>query len=954
MSYNLGTAEGVITTSYNGKGVDAANKDVDKLTKGHGEASAAIDKVGRTSGAAGLAIAAGIGLAVNAAANFEQRMSAVKAVSGASASEMDALSKKALQLGKDTQFSATDAASAIEELVKAGVSVPDVMNGAADATVALAAAGELSLPKAATIASNAMNQFQLSAKDMPKVADLIAGAANASAIDVEEFGMSMSQAGAVAHLVGASFDDTAAAIALMGNAGIKGSDAGTSLKTMLSNLQPQTKKQATLMKDLGIITKDGANRFLDAKGNLKSFADISQILQDSLKGATAAQKQQALSTIFGSDAIRAAAIFTQAGAKGFNEMSASMNKVKAADVAKTRMDNLKGSLEQFKGSVETAGIVVGQIFLPMLRNIVDFLAKVANAFLNLPAGVQKAIAIFVAVVGAILLFIAATVKIVKAVQTIIEVAKVLRVVMASTWAATLGPIALIIAAIALVVVAIILLWKKSETFRKIVLGVWAAIKTAIKAVVGWITGSMVPGLVAAWNAVGSALSAAKDFIVGVWNAIVNAIKTAISAVGSALTTGFNGVTGFFTGLWNGLVGIVTGAWTAIVNAVKAGFALVVSVFTTIGEAILAPFRALWGVFGGIITATFNLIVQIIKLGVAVWVLVINTAMAAINAVVNAVWKAIVATITNYINLAKSVITTVWNFISSITTTVWNAIKSFFKTVWTAIVADITAKVNLVKSVVTAVWNAIKSAATTTWNAIKTATSAAWGLVRDYIINPMNTAYNKVVSVAGTIRTAIGGVWDKVKSKTTEIWNSLISVISGPLDKIYTKVTGIIGKIKDAFAGAGSWLYEAGKNIIRGLLNGIESLINSVTDKLKSLTDKIPKVKGPERVDKALLKPAGKWIMEGFIGELDKGINRALSLLSNTTGMIPDTITARSVQDVMPATGLSRAAAVATAGTVPPAAGRTTTIKMDVYNPVGKPAAEELSEQATRLAVLGVL
>jgi TP901 family phage tail tape measure protein len=899
MSYNLGTAEGVITTTYNGKGVDAANKDVEKLTKGHMNASQAIDKVGRTSGLAGAAIAAGIGLAINAAANFEQRMSAVQAVSGASASEMDQLSQKAIQLGKDTAFSASDAASAIEELVKAGVSVPDVMNGAADATVALAAAGEISLPKAATIASNAMNQFQLSASDMPKVADLIAGAANASAIDVEEFGMSLSQAGAVAHLVGASFGDTAAAIALMGNAGIKGSDAGTSLKTMLSNLQPATKKQYNAMKDLGLITKDGSNQFFDAKGNLKSFAEIAGLLQTSLKGATAAQKQQALETIFGSDAIRAAAIFTQEGAKGFNDMSAAMTKVKAADVAKTRLDNFKGSLEQFKGSVETTAIVIGQIFLPALRQVVDFLTSVGNAFLSLPAGVQKAIVVFTAVVGAILLFIAATVKIVKAVQTIIEVAKVLRAVMATTWAATLGPIALIIAAIALVVVGIMLLWKHSETFRTIVLAVWSAVQTAIAAVVTFITGTVVPGLQAAWTAIIAAVRATVNFFISAWNGIVT----------------------FFTTLWSAIVAVFTVYFNIIKTIITTYVKIWVFLITSVFEVLKGWWQTFWNIFGGIITAAFNLIKAIIALGVAVWQLIINTATKAILAVVSAAWNLIVSITRAVWNTLKSVITAAWNVIKSVTTTVVNAIKS----------------------VVTAVWNAIRSVTTAVWNAIKNA-----------VITAINAVRGPVSSAVNAVRSVLTVAWNAVKSVTSSIWNSLSGVVSGALNRVLSVVSGVVGRIKGIFSGAGSWLYNAGRNIIQGLLNGIESLINSVTSKLKALTNLIPKSKGPEQRDKKLLKPAGRWIMEGFIKELDKGIDNALALLSNATGLIPDTITARAVTDVMPATGLAdattRAAAVITP--VTPVAGAT--INLTTYNPVGKTTAEELNDQATRLATLGVL
>lgn len=349
------------------------------------------DNLAKTSAAG----AAGMGIAVNAAANFEERLDAVAAVSGATSEEMAKISDAALRIGKDTSFSATEAASAMEELVKAGLTVDEVLSGAADATVALAAAGEISLPQAAEIAAAAMNNFNKTGADMPRVADFIAGAANASAISVGEFGTSMSQVGAVANLVGLSFEDTAVAIAEMGNAGIKGSDAGTSLKTMLMNLQPTTERQATLFKELGLITEDGANQFFNAEGKIKSLAEIQELLRQKTKDMTEEQKLLTLETLFGADAVRAAAILSKEGAAGFNDMAAAMSKVTAAEVAATRMDNLKGSLEELKGSFETALIVIGNYFLPIVDRVVEGITKVVNVFLNAPEGVQKFFAIFI-------------------------------------------------------------------------------------------------------------------------------------------------------------------------------------------------------------------------------------------------------------------------------------------------------------------------------------------------------------------------------------------------------------------------------------------------------------------------------------------------------------------------------------------------------------------------------
>lgn len=455
--YNLGTARGVIEIDYRGNGAQNATRDLRNAGGAADDASQRMDRAGNALAGAGVAIVAGFGVAIKAAADFEQRLSAVKAVSGATDAEMEMLRNKALQLGKDTQFSASESAAAIEELVKAGLSVEDVMAGAADATVALAAAGGVDMPTAAALASNAMNQFNLSARDLVGVADTIAGAANASAIDVGELGQSLQQVGAVANLAGVNFEDTATAIALLGNAGIKGSDAGTSLKSMFSNLQPDTAKTTAMFKELGIVTEDGANKFYDAEGNMKSLSDVSGILANSLEGMSAKQKQATLQVLFGSDGIRAAAILANNGSKGFDKMAKSMGKVSAADVAATRMDNLKGSFEQFMGSVETLMIVIGTPLLGVLRDVVDGVTSLLNIFLNLPGPVQRAIGIFLAVLGPGLLLVGLFMKVRAA-------------IMAGQFAllGLTAPIFLVVAAVAAAVAAFAYFYNTSDRFRAIV------------------------------------------------------------------------------------------------------------------------------------------------------------------------------------------------------------------------------------------------------------------------------------------------------------------------------------------------------------------------------------------------------------------------------------------------------------------------------------------------------
>jgi TP901 family phage tail tape measure protein len=359
--------------------VGAAVGSLGRLQSAAGSVGGALVGMGEAAAKAALAVGAisftafvaGMTSAVTTAASFEKQISAIGAVSGATTEQLKQFHDLALQLGKDTSFSASEAANGIEELVKAGVSLKDVMGGAAAASLNLAAAGGVSVAESATIASNAMNTFSLKGADMAHVADELAGAANASAIDVHELGFSLSSVGAVAATVGLSLDDTTTAIAVLGQAGLKGSDAGTSLKTMLLNLTPSTKSAKAEMLQLGIITADGANQFFDATGKAKGMADIAGVLQNATKGLTEQQKLQALQTMFGTDAIRAAAIMARAGASGFTDMAEAIGKVSAADVANQRLDNLSGSIEKLKGTMEVASITIGEKFTPVLKRIVD-------------------------------------------------------------------------------------------------------------------------------------------------------------------------------------------------------------------------------------------------------------------------------------------------------------------------------------------------------------------------------------------------------------------------------------------------------------------------------------------------------------------------------------------------------------------------------------------------------
>jgi TP901 family phage tail tape measure protein len=368
----------------NGKPYIKGLKDIDAQTKRHGSQmqrdwSNYALKAGKAVAAGmavGAAAVAAVGVAsVKAAASFEYEMSRIKANADGTAQELQQLEAVVLQLGKDTAFSAGEAAQAANELVKAGMSVGDTM-AALPGMLALAAAGELGVAQAAEITANQLSVFGLKASDAVRVADTLALAANRSTTNVDDLGMSLSMSASIAAQAGLSIEETSAALALLANNGLKGSDAGTSLKTMLMMLMAPTDEAKAAMEDLGI-------EIYDSTGKMKSMDEIIADMDEALEGLSEEQANQAKRTIAGQDAIRALNILLKEGDDAYRDMTASLSESGAAqEVAATKMDNLRGSWEELKGSLETAGITMGKTALGPLRGIIDGLTEATNEFVD--------------------------------------------------------------------------------------------------------------------------------------------------------------------------------------------------------------------------------------------------------------------------------------------------------------------------------------------------------------------------------------------------------------------------------------------------------------------------------------------------------------------------------------------------------------------------------------------
>lgn len=339
------------------------DKTISGLDKINNALTSPLGILGVGAGAVGIG-----GLITNSAQksmDFTAEISNIKALTGMQGAEIEAVRQRALDLGKSTKYSALEAAQGMTELLKAGVDTKSVLGEASQAALDLAAAGDLSLTEAAEVMSTAMNVF--GTKDVTHVADLLAGAANASATDVHEMKYAFSQVAADAHGVGMSIDDVNVALATFAQYGQKGEKAGTGLRNMLNNLQPHTKPATETFSKFNFLDSNGNSVFYTAEGKLKSMAEIADIMQKNLGKLNPAELDMALYDMFGVEGKGLAKVIMEQGAKAFIAMEKEMKKFTASSVALEKLNNAKGDIEQLRGAFETFQIEALAPLEPAIR-----------------------------------------------------------------------------------------------------------------------------------------------------------------------------------------------------------------------------------------------------------------------------------------------------------------------------------------------------------------------------------------------------------------------------------------------------------------------------------------------------------------------------------------------------------------------------------------------------------
>jgi len=373
-----------------GKKIDMTTSDSAKKSKTN------FDAMGLAATLGAAAIVAAFRSAVKGFSEYDTALTDVKAATRATASELAALEQAAKDAGKTTAFSAKEALKGIEALSKAGVSNADIMGGALTGALSLAAAGSIEVGFAAETAAAAMTQFGLSGQDATHIADLLSAAAGKSQGEVSDYAQALNQVGLVAAQTGLTIEETTAALAAFGAAGLKGSDAGTSFKTMLLALNGTSDESKALMSELGISAFNASGEFV----GLEKFAGN---LQDALKDMSSQQRNSTLQTIFGTDAIRAANVLYNQGAAGIAKWGDKVNDAGfAAETARIKNESLEGHFKKLSSAAENASNSFVEKLSPALKGVADIGATVLNFISGVPGPIQGAVAAFVLLSGGLL------------------------------------------------------------------------------------------------------------------------------------------------------------------------------------------------------------------------------------------------------------------------------------------------------------------------------------------------------------------------------------------------------------------------------------------------------------------------------------------------------------------------------------------------------------------------
>lgn len=815
----------------------------------------------------------GIGTAgLKVASDFDSAMSGVKAISGATGEEFDALRAKAIELGGSTAFSANEVAEAMTEMAKAGWDSQQILDGMGGVLDAAAASGE-NLGTVSTIVADAITGFGMEAKESTRVADLLTQAANSGTIGINDLGESFKYIAPVAGSMGLSIEDVTTALSVMSMSGIKGSQAGTSLRGVLTRMVKPTDQVAAAMDELGIV-------LTNSDGTFKSLDQILSEMRGSFSGLTDEQKTYYAATLAGQEGMSGLLSLLNMSQEEYDEIAASMDNASgvAQETAAVMRDNLAADVEELGGSLESLAITLAEHIIPHLRTFVQWLTELVGKFADLDPETQKTILKFAGIAAAIGPVLMVLGKLTTSVGSIITTfgkipgaiakAKSAFTAVSAAIGGISAPVVAVVAVIATLVAAFKHLWDTNEEFRNKMTAIWDGIKSKFE--------SFAQGIVDRLNALGFDFENFGEVVKAIWDGFCSLLAPIFEGVFNQISVILGSVLDALTGIFDVFIGIFTGNWDQAWQGVKEIFGAVWDLIKGTFESWATAFKGIadtvLGWFGTTWDETWTNIKQFF---VDIW--------NGIKSFFGNLWENLKSIVSTAIKAIQNTITNILNAIVTFWKNIWNGIKTFASTVWNSIKSVITSTFNAIKGTIENILNGISTTWSNIWNGIKSAVSTIWNRIKSVVSGAINSVKGTIQSILETIKNIWSNGWDTVKNTLSNAWENIKTGVSNGIDNVVSFVKDLPGKILNALGDTGSLLLDAGKSIINGFLDGLKSAWDNVTGWIGGIGDWIAEHKGPEDYDKKLLIPAGNWIMEGLgkgLGEGFEGVKEQVSGMGN--------------------------------------------------------------------------
>lgn len=821
---------------------------------------------------------AGLGVAaVKTTADFDSEMSKVSAISGATGTDLDKLRGKAREMGAKTKFSASEAAQGMQYMAMAGWKTQDMMDGL-EGIMNLAAASGEDLASTSDIVTDALTAFGLSAKDSSHFSDILAAASSNANTNVSMMGETFKYAAPVLGSLGYTAEDAALAIGLMANAGIKSSQAGTSLRGAITNLAKPTDTVAAAMDKYGI-------SLTDSSGKMLSLRELMEQLRQKLGGLSEAEQAQAAAALFGKDAMSGMLAIINGSDKDFEKLAGAIDNCDGSSekMANTMNDNLQGQITILISQLQELAISFGEILMPKIRDIVTHIQNFVDKLNAMDEGQKETIlriGMFVAALAPMLMGLG------KVITFSANVSRALGTLSAGlvkaggfsgVFTKALGlitsPAAIVVGAIAAITAVIIHLWNTNEDFRNTITAIWQKIKDAFT--------TFAAGISERLSALGITFSDVTSAIKTIWDGFCNllapVLEAAFNTIAIALQTAFNVILGIwdvfsavFSGDWSGAWEAVKGIFSSVWDGLKEYFSTIIGAVKGVADVFLGWFGTNWEtVWNGVKTFFEGIWNGISSFFEGIW--------NGISTFCTTVWNGIVTNVTAFCTTVHDTISTIFNAVKDVVSNVWETIKNVVQvaimfivevikaafemitvpfrfiwencrdtiiSVWETIKSAVQTAINFVKdkiitpvmnaisTTITTVWNTIKTTFTTVINAIKSAVQTAWNFMKDSVITPvMNGIKTVITTVWNAIKTAVQTVVNAIKTTVQTVFNAVKTTVTTIWNAIKTGTTTAWNAVKTAVTTP----INAAKSAVTSAINGIKSTISSVWNSVKSAT-----------------------------------------------------------------------------------------------------------------------